>query len=533
VNFTEKGNEILEKPFELVDGQWRTRWRLALIEEHVGTGDVLLESRVRPQRGSIVNQAGAELVTQRNVIDIGINKPAAPEGQEIELARQLAARLDVDAEAYAAAVAAAGPQAFVTALTVREEDLSKYNTEGFGDALYLRPGVLPLAPSREFARQLLGTAGEATAEVIEASGGAVAMGDVVGLSGLQQAYDETLRGKSGIKISLAAPEADPPADPVELFQAPAKDGKNVVLTLDPRLQQAADDVLASVTTPAALVAVRPSTGELLAVASGAGGQGYSTATLGLYPAGSVFKVVSSLALLRAGFGPDTPVSCSATIDVDGRTFSNYSDYPASARGEIPLSTALAQSCNTAFISTAAKISAADLAQAANDLGVTGPYRLGIEVGEGSVPADVTATEHAASLIGQGKVQVTPLAMAVAAASIQAGHRVTPVLVVDPPARSSGETPEQGALAPGEAETIANMMRGVVTSGSGTVLAPLGGEVRAKTGTAEYGEGNPPPTHAWMIAMDGDLAVAVFVEGGASGAKTAGPLMAQFLAQART
>jgi cell division protein FtsI/penicillin-binding protein 2 len=77
-----------------------------------------------------------------------------------------------------------------------------------------------------------------------------------------------------------------------------------------------------------------------------------------------------------------------------------------------------------------------------------------------------------------------------------------------------------------------MMRAVVTQGSGGILGALGGEVRAKTGTAEYGEGTPPPAHAWMIATDGDLAVAVFVADGGSGAKTAGPLVKSFLAAAR-
>ena len=75
------------------------------------------------------------------------------------------------------------------------------------------------------------------------------------------------------------------------------------------------------------------------------------------------------------------------------------------------------------------------------------------------------------------------------------------------------------------------MRAVVTTGSGRFLQDVPGEVGAKTGTAEYGEPDASgalPTHTWMIATRGDLAVAVFVETGVSGSTTAGPLLEAFL-----
>jgi cell division protein FtsI/penicillin-binding protein 2 len=73
------------------------------------------------------------------------------------------------------------------------------------------------------------------------------------------------------------------------------------------------------------------------------------------------------------------------------------------------------------------------------------------------------------------------------------------------------------------------MRGVVTQGSGRFLASVpGAPVLAKTGTAEFGSEEPLQTHAWMIAVHGDLAVAVFVDVGESGSGTAGPLLDRFL-----
>ena len=78
----------------------------------------------------------------------------------------------------------------------------------------------------------------------------------------------------------------------------------------------------------------------------------------------------------------------------------------------------------------------------------------------------------------------------------------------------------------EAATLRELMRGVVTDGSASILQDLPGEPGAKTGTAQYGDGSQ--SHAWMIATQSDLAVAVFVETGEGGAVTAGPLMHAFL-----
>jgi cell division protein FtsI/penicillin-binding protein 2 len=121
-------------------------------------------------------------------------------------------------------------------------------------------------------------------------------------------------------------------------------------------------------------------------------------------------------------------------------------------------------------------------------------------------------------------------MATVAASVQSGRTVVPYLLEDYRPEASPQEP----LQPAEAETLAELMRGVVDEGSGAFLADLPGDVGAKTGTAEHGEPGPDgalPTHAWMVAFRGDLAVAVFVETGESGSQTAGPLLADFLTAA--
>ena len=104
----------------------------------------------------------------------------------------------------------------------------------------------------------------------------------------------------------------------------------------------------------------------------------------------------------------------------------------------------------------------------------------------------------------------------------------PVLLTD---LEATRTPPAVPLTAPEAADLKGLMRAVVTDGSGSFLLGLPGDVGAKTGTAEYGSpqaGGSLLTHTWMIATQGDLAVAVFVEVGESGSRTAGPILLRFL-----
>lgn len=117
------------------------------------------------------------------------------------------------------------------------------------------------------------------------------------------------------------------------------------------------------------------------------------------------------------------------------------------------------------------------------------------------------------------------------ASIENGSLVVPRLLeqveVAPPAGVTPVTAQQAA-------TLRTLLRGVVTDGSAALLADLPGpDVIAKTGTAEFAAKNrSTATHAWMIAAQGDLAVAVFVDLGSSGSGTAGPIIEDFLRAAQ-
>jgi cell division protein FtsI/penicillin-binding protein 2 len=507
---------------------WRVAWSPDDLAPDLGEGDTLGLRTLTPRRGDITGDGGAVLVTERPVLRYGLDKTRVEGAQVARSARRIAQVLDLDVASYVARAEAAGPDAFVEALVLREDDALEVLPafRRVRGALAVRD-TLPLAPTREFAAALLGRVGPATAELVEESEGRIVAGDEVGLSGLQARYDEQLTGTRG--TAVVARDAQ---DRLRtLFEVPATDGADLRTTLDPVLQQEAEDALATLgdaAPAAALVAIRPSDGAVLASANGAGAAGADLASTGQYAPGSTFKLVSSLALLRSGTGPSDRVSCPATTVVDGRSFENYDDYPSSALGDITLTQAVAQSCNTAFIGNADRLRPGDLAAAAQALGLGTDHDLGFPVYFGQVPPPETATGAAADLIGQGTVLASPFAMATVAASVAAGRAVLPVLL---PEHQVQQVPPERPLSPTEAGTLRGFMRAVVTTGSGRFLVDVPGEVGAKTGTAEYGEpdaGGDLPTHAWMVATRGDLAVAVFVATGVSGSQTAGPVLEAFL-----
>ncbi|MBC7290720.1 MAG: penicillin-binding protein [Actinotalea sp.] len=506
----------------LVEDAWQVRWSTALVAPDLRPGEVLATSWEPAERADVLGAGGVAIVEDRPVLRLGVDKTRVA-AEQPDAARRVAEVLGLDPEAYADRVAAAGERAFVEALVVRAAEPG-VDLEAFRavDGALAVEDTLPLAPTRRFARAVLGTAGPATAELVEASDGALRPGDVTGLSGLQRQYDEQLRGTPGLTVSARTEDGTQR----QLYARAPRPGAPLATTLDPAVQDAAETVLDPVPSPSAIVALRPSTGDVLALASGPGSDGYATATLGTYAPGSVFKVVSALALLRAGASTEATMDCPTTATVDGRAFRNYPGYPDAATGSITLVTAMAHSCNTAFIGSRDQAPPAALAAAAASLGLGTDAELGFPAFTGAVPADGSGTDHAAAMIGQGRVQASPLAMATVAASVARGGTVVPRLLADAPA-----APDPGAepLTEAEAEALRELLRAVVTEGGATFLADVPGEpVLAKTGTAQFGSGEGLANHAWMIGIQGDLAVAVLVEDGDYGSTTAGPLLEEFL-----
>lgn len=511
-------------------GAWHALWAPDVAVPHGRPGDRVYQERTPSRRGRILGAGGAVLVKPRPVVKVGIDKSRLKTATVAPAARELASLAGVRVKPYVDEVKASGPKAFVPAITFRRNDVPPAVAHNRIKGVVMIPGSLPLAPTKQFAAPLLGTVGPATGDIVAKSHGRVLPGDTVGLSGLELRYDRQLGGTPGARVVLLPAKGKSRT----LYRTAPVAGHDLRMTLSPRLQSLAEKVLAHTGPASALVAIQPSTGHVLAAASGPGSKGYDTATFGRYAPGSTFKLVSSLALLRSGLTPHSRVPCTTSIDVEGKTFTNDSEYPPGGTGNIPLTLALANSCNTAYISQHTRLHGADLADAAAALGFGVDHDTGFPSFFGQVPAKpASLVTAAADMIGQGQVLASPFAMATVVASIKAGHAVVPSLL--PQVKTAAAKP-QHPLTKREDRELTQMMRAVVTTPTGTghgLAGVPGPPVTAKTGTAEFGSTPPLDTHAWMVAGQGDLAVAAFVDRGHTGAGVAGPLLEAFLRGAHT
>jgi cell division protein FtsI/penicillin-binding protein 2 len=297
----------------------------------------------------------------------------------------------------------------------------------------------------------------------------------------------------------------------------AVEPETVRTTLDPNIQRIAQQALEGAPAPAALVAVDIATGGLRAIANAPQG-GFDRALAGRYPPGSTFKVVTSAALLAAGIGPEAILDCPGELAVGGRPFRNAGQL---ALGPITHVEAHARSCNTAYVGQTSLLGDGALLEAARAFGfIDAPDTIPLPDFGASFPEPSDLTELAAASIGQARVEASPAHMASVAAAAATGVWRSPILV-------QGDEQEERPI-PGDHVALGDMMRAVVTSGTGTAAAVPGEPVAGKTGSAEFGTASPPETHAWFIGFRGGIAFAVLVEGGGAGGAVAAPIAARFL-----
>ncbi len=499
------------------EDRWVVRWRPAAVHPRLGANTRLGTVLERADRGDVVDRDGVPLVTERAVMDVAVRVDRVRDPQDT--ARRLGTLLDVDAGRLARAVRRAGKGRFIPVITLRLEDFRAVE-ERLQDVpgISLAAGRRPLAPTRTFAHAALGSVGPVTAEQLERLGRGYRTGDEVGQSGLQSAYERRLRGTPTAEVVIRSREDGELR--ASLARRPGRPGRSLRTTLDRDVQRAGEAALAGRDSGAALVALQPSSGDVLAVVNRPAGSALNRAFTGLYPPGSTFKVVSTAALLRAGLDTAATVDCPRTLTIDGKPFRNFE---GDARGPVPFSVDFAQSCNTAFVSLADRLSADALTDTARGYGLGQRLGPGLPAAEAKVPAARDRVRRAAMMIGQDRIVASPLAMAGVAGAVADGRWRAPRLLRSDPRRAGERLPA------GEVATLRRLMRSVVDSGTGTALSGVAGDVAGKSGTAEYGGGDPPPTHAWFVAFRGDLAVSVLVEGGRSGGAVAAPLAGRFFA----
>lgn len=466
---------------------WLVRWAPTVVHPQLAAHQRLSLQTTAPQPAPVVDRGGVPLLAATPVVNVLLDRKAAGNLPAVagSLAKALSPLEPLITTASITDVAARTPdgQAYSVAV-LRDTD---YQT--VKPAIYNLPGVRftssqrLLAPDAGFARQVL-----------------------PGVRTEMQTQIDGVDGWSVVAVDGAG------ATVSTLTEKPPTPGSTVTLGMDRAVQTAAEDAVEPLPQQTMIVAIAPSTGDVLAVAqNGPADAAGALALTGRYPPGSTFKMATAIAALGGGLGltQDTPERCPGETVIGGRAVPNENRFDL---GTVPLRTAFAQSCNTTFAMLASKLGPDALPTAALTLGLGADYTVpGITTVTGSVPSATDLVQRAENGFGQGQVLASPLGMALMAATVAKGAPAVPQLIRGRPTQvvKPATAPDPALLA-----QLRPMMRAVVTEGTGRAVAGRG-EVYGKTGTAEYTDDGR--AHGWFVGYRGDLAFAVLIVNGGSSA----------------
>lgn len=498
--------------------RWLVDWTPAALEPQLAAGERFSRVLTWPQRAAILGEGGVPLRQTVQGWSVGVEPAKVTNLPAVENAFNSVLQVATSTVTDVMHTPGAQPTWFLPVTQISPQQFATVRPQ-----LSPVPGILfeqstarvTYAPGA--AQALLGSTGPITAQLLGQLGAPYAAGDTVGLSGIELAYERQLAGTPSADIELK--DASGNVVGTSLKHYDGTPGTPVATTIDPAIQSAAEAALAGVAKNAALVAVDAATGQIRAVANNPPG-GFDRALQGTYPPGSTMKIITSYALFSNGDTLATPISCPTQVVVDGKTFKNIE---GEATGNINLQQAFVESCNTAFIQMDQTLTPAQLTKAADTFGFNAPEPLGIPSGGASFPPMKDIVDQSGAAIGQAEVVASPVHMAAVAAAVASGAWHEPTLLSGDQATAT-VTP----LDPNIAANLRTMMGLVVAQGTGVAAQLPGTPVSGKTGTAEFGPGNPPQTHAWFIGFRGQLAFAVIVEGGGVGGSVAAPLAKNFL-----
>ncbi len=496
------------------EGRWFVDWSPAVLHPALGATESIRATLVWPERGRIRARDGTALTDDRPVVLVGV----VPERIEDidDVATVLEEQLAVDPALVLAAVEAPGvqPDWFLPMVMVRPSRFRDVKPP-----LQPVPGIVfrettaRLSLEQGFASHVLGRVGEVTAEGLDRLGDPYRRGDEVGLSGLERAFEAKLSGSPAVEVV----RVDQFGTTIEaLFRSPGRSAEDLETTLEPAVQRAVERALDGAPTPSVIVVLDAGSGEIRGVGSRPLAE-FNRAFGARYPPGSTFKIVTASALLHAGLDPGAAVSCPAETTIGGRTVHNAG---STSLGGTTLREAFAHSCNTTFAALGADLAAGDLVAAAERFGFGSPYDLPLPVAGGQFPVPESTTEQAAASIGQARVLASPLHMATVAAAAASGEWKPPRLLSDQAVEGTSLDIDLAALQ--------EMMRAAVDHGTGTAAQVEGEPIHGKTGSAEFGDDDPPPTHAWFVGYRGELAFSVFIEGGGARGAVAAPVAADLM-----
>ncbi|NLU81511.1 penicillin-binding transpeptidase domain-containing protein [Rhodococcus sp. HNM0569] len=464
-------------------GEWQVRWTSTDVHPELGERQTMVLRAAAPPWARVNERAGSDVLVPGTVYRVALSA---------------AKTADVRASARAVTDALRPYDATLTAQGVAESAIG-------GDGPYL-------------VTRLRQDAYDTVATVLEAIPGVSVTeeADLVPtdrafapdlVSQVKKTVIDQVEGKAGWSVVTVNRNG---ADVGVLTETAAQPVPSFSMSLDRRVQVAAQAAVDVARDQAMTVVLDASRGDVLAVAQNAAADRDGPVALtGLYPPGSTFKMVTAAAAIDSGAAtPDTTVPCPGSIVIGERSVPNYNGF---SLGNVPMATAFARSCNTTFAKLASEMTPDALTDAAARFGIGATYSVvGMPTETGSVPPADDIVQRTEDGFGQGRVLVSPFGMALAAATVASGETPVPHLLLGSDTTVDAADGDGHGLSPATIDGLRTMMRLVVTSGTAERVADQGA-VYGKTGEAEVDGGS----HAWFVGYRGDLAFATLVVRGGS------------------
>lgn len=343
------------------------------------------------------------------------------------------------------------------------------------------------------------------------------------LDTLRERYGADAGGTPGVELGIRHTTTNA-GDTTLLTLAEGEAGK-LETTLSARVQAAAEKAVKKY-SESSVVALQPSTGQVLAVANHRA-DGFNAAFQGELPPGSTMKIITAAMLIDNGVTTmNGPAPCPDTATWQSQTFKNLPGLKADEGAS--LANSFMRSCNTAFIKLVDEqpLTDASLTEEAQERFGIGrdDWKTGIVSMDGKVPPS-GGPNRAANAIGQGDVLMNPLNMASATATAITGRFRQPYLIS--PELDERELATAKGLSSSTSAQLKQMMRMTATQGTAaTVMNGLSGDIGAKTGSAEVD--GQTVADSWFTGFRGDVAAAAMSEGGGRGGEAAGPMVVEVL-----
>lgn len=502
-------------PLHLVNGHWKVHWSPSVLHPQLREGQRFAVDVIPEGRKPILDRKNDPL--QQEATLYVANVVPATLKDDVAVCRQLSKITGFPQDRLLSRIRSARPNVQVPLVTFGRAKFAQLR-----EKLVAIQGVSVSTPKQPVApdspAQIVGMVTAVTPETEQQLGGPQRAGDTVGRTGLQKAYQEHLTGSTETRVITVDLRTNEQVAELRKWR-PSRSTSPVRTTLDSSTQKAADAALLG-STPAMLVAVQASTGNVWAVGSTKEYHQEKDALAGRFPAGTTFSIMSVEALLKARFSTKQKLACPVDRSVGGAQFHQAGPLAGSTPS---FQANFANGCVTALAALARRIDGAELAASAAKFGIDARWTLPLKSFSGAMRSPATDAATARAIAGQN-VSVSPLSMALVAGAIASGTWRPPVLVTDPKSPDPSaeaeqpKSPDPVKIDEKTISTLRTLMRAGVTSGSARLASAQGDPVHGITAAASQGR----KPMAWFVGWQGNVAVAVLAE---SGDPTAGAAIA--------